>query len=317
MRGAATAALALALLAAPAAGLDVPYLSGRVVDLADLVPPAAEQELDARLAALERETGAQVVVLTVPTLEDEPLEDYAVRVAETWKLGRAGVDDGVLLLVAQRERGLRLEVGYGLEGKLPDITGKRILDERVVPRFRDGDFAGGIAAGVDAVAIAVRGGEPLPPAAPAAPLVSAPAAARLGLGVGVLLFLFPFTQAALFTRGGAGWFLGLFLTPFLTVFPAALFGVRALVVPALWLLLFPPLKLWIGRQQKKGRFGPRPRRSAPRSSGGWGGWGGWGGGAGGFGGGFGGGGSGGGWSSGGGFSGGGGSFGGGGASSRW
>jgi uncharacterized protein len=151
----------------PAAALEVPYLSGRVVDLAELIPPATEQELGTRLETLERETGAQVVVLTIPTLEDEPLEDYAVRVAETWSLGREGVDDGVLLLVAQQERGLRLEVGYGLEAKLPDITGKRILDERVVPRFRDGDFPGGIAAGIAAVEIAVRGGDPLPPAAPA------------------------------------------------------------------------------------------------------------------------------------------------------
>ena len=311
------AALVVAIAAAAAApravALEVPYLSGRVVDLAELLPPQAEQEIGARLEALERETGAQVVVLTVPTLEDEALEDFSVRVAETWKLGREGVDDGAMLLVAREERGLRLEVGYGLEPKLTDITGKRILDELVVPRFRDGDFAGGIAAGVDAVAEVVRGGDPLPPPAPPAPVFGAPGAARVGLGLGFLLFMLPFASAALFTRGGAGWFLWLFLTPFLALFPFALLGQRALVLPLLWLILFPPLKLWVARQQKKGRFASssptrRARSTWGRGLGG-GGFGGFGGGS------FGGGGfSGGG---GGGFSGGGGSFGGGGASSSW
>ena len=309
---AAAILLALAVLAgAPARALDVPYLSGRVVDLADLLPPASEEQIAQQLEALERETGAQVVVLTVPTLEDEPLEDYAVRVAETWKLGREGVDDGALLLVAQEERGLRLEVGYGLEPKLPDILGKRILDERVVPRFRDGDFPGGIAAGVDAVATAVRGGEPLPAPVPAAPGISAPSGARIGMGIGFLVFLLPFAHTALFSRGGSGWFLWLFLTPFLTLFPYAFLGKKALVLPLLWLIGYPPLKLWIARQQRKGRF-PSPSRTT-RSHGGWG--------RGLGGGGFGGGGFSGGSSSrgggGGGFSGGGGSFGGGGASSSW
>jgi uncharacterized protein len=311
----------LCLLAPTAAGaLDVPYLSGRVVDLAELLPPQAEQEIDATLAALERETGAQVAVLTIPTLGDEPLEDYAVRVAETWKLGREGVDDGVLLLVAQQERGLRLEVGYGLEPKLPDAIAKRILDERVVPRFRDGDFPGGIAAGVDAVAVAVRGGDPLPPPAPRSPGTAWPLAPRIGFGLGALVFLVPFASAALFTRGGGGWFLWLFLTPFLAIFPYFLLGPRALLLALAWLVGFPPLKLWIARQQKKGRLGGGASKG--RGPGGWGGWGGFGGfgGMGGMGGrgwssrggGFGGGGFGGG-----GFSGGGGSFGGGGASSRW
>ena len=145
-------AVACVVVAARAAhALDVPYLSGRVVDTADLLPPADEQRIAARLETLERETGAQVVVLTVPTLGGNPLEDYALKVAETWKLGRKGVDDGVVFLVARDEHALRLEVGYGLEGKLPDITGKRILDELVVPRFRQGDFAGGVEAGIDAI----------------------------------------------------------------------------------------------------------------------------------------------------------------------
>jgi uncharacterized protein len=233
-------ALVLALApATPAAALEVPFLSGRVVDLAELLPPATEQELDGRLAELESETGAQVVVLTVPTLEGEVLEDYAGRVAGTWKLGREGIDDGVLLLVAREERGLRLEVGYGLEGKIPDITGKRILDELVVPRFRDGDFPGGIAAGVDAVATAVQGGEPLPPPVPAAPGLVASLAGRSVVGAGLLLFFFPFAASALFTRGGAGWFQWLFLIPFLAIFPFAFLGRPGLVVIVLWLVVFP------------------------------------------------------------------------------
>ena len=293
--------------AAPARALDVPFLSGRVVDLADLLPPDAEASLATKLEALEKETGAQVVVLTVPTLEGDPLEDFAVRVAQTWQLGREGVDDGALFLVAQQERGLRIEVGYGLEPKLTDITTKRLLDEIVVPRFRAGDFPGGIAAGVDAVATVVRGGDPLPPPQPAAStdLLARDPAGKLFFVVVFALFGVPFVLSALNTRGCAGWFLWLILSPFVSFLPYQLFGRLGLVAPLLWLVGFPILKVILDRR-------PEPPASRRRRGGGWiigpGGFGGGGfsGGGGGF--------SGGG---GGGFSGGGGSFGGGGASSSW
>ena len=150
--------LVLALLAgAPAAALEVPYLSGRVVDEAEILGAEAETNLTRTLEELERATGAQVAVLTVPGLEDEALEDFSMRVAETWKLGGAERDDGVLLLIARDDRKMRLEVGYGLEGQIPDILAGRILDNMVRPRFRAGDFEGGVTAGVDAVAALIRG----------------------------------------------------------------------------------------------------------------------------------------------------------------
>ena len=300
--------------AAATHAVDVPYLSGRVVDNADLLTPDAEQRIAARLETLERETGAQVVVLTVPTLDGNPLEDYALKVVETWKLGRKGVDDGALFLVAREERSVRIEVGYGLESKLPDITGKRIIDELVVPRFRDGDFAGGVEAGLDAIEKGVRGGDPLPPPPSRGLGDGSPAPGRLLLGVVFLLFVTPFAMAALYTSGPGGWLAYAILTPFIAVFPLATFGTAGLAAPLLWLIGFPFLRRYVQRELKRGGR-PTPVTRRDRRTGGWwgtgGGWGGFGGGLGG--GGFGGGGFGGG----GGFSGGGGSFGGGGASGRW
>jgi uncharacterized protein len=145
--------------------LEVPFLSGRVNDQASLLDSAAVQRIEASLASLEAETGAQVVVLTIPSLDGEVLEDFSIRVVEQWKLGRAGVDDGVLLLVARDDRKLRIEVGYGLEGALPDVVARRIIDEIIVPEFRNGDFEGGIEAGVAALAGVVRGEELPPPPA--------------------------------------------------------------------------------------------------------------------------------------------------------
>jgi len=322
LRTLVVAAVFAVAMAAATYALDVPYLSGRVVDGAAMLAPADEQRIAARLEKLERETGAQVVVLTVPTLDGNPVEDYALKVAETWKLGRKGVDDGVVFLIAREEHALRFEVGYGLESKLPDITCKRILDELVVPRLREGDFAGGVEAGIDAVEKAVRGGDPLPPPKPRAFGGGSPFASpsRMLMGIVSLLFVIPFASSALYTSGPGGWVLYGILTPFLAVFPTATFGLPGLIVPLLWLVGFPILRHRIQRAGGRGLKGrPQPAR---RGSGWWGSGGGWGGFGGGLGGGgFGGGGFGGGGFSGGGggggFSGGGGSFGGGGASSHW
>lgn len=139
--------------------LEVPFLEGRVNDLAGMLDETVEARIEEKLATLERETGSQVAVLTLPSLEGENLEDFSIRVVDTWKLGREGIDDGVLLLVARDERQLRLEVGYGLEGALPDATARRIVDNVIVARFREGDVAGGIEAGVDAVLQVARGEE--------------------------------------------------------------------------------------------------------------------------------------------------------------
>lgn len=155
-------ALAALLLLAGAVGAEVAIPPpARVTDLTGTLPAARQQALRDQLEAFEKRKGSQVAVLLVPTTQPEVIEQYALRVAEQWKVGRKGIDDGALLVVAKDDRALRIEVGYGLEGALNDATAKRIIDEIVVPKFRDGDFAGGVEAGVDRI-LAVIDGEPLP-----------------------------------------------------------------------------------------------------------------------------------------------------------
>jgi uncharacterized protein len=143
------------------ANVPVPPLNAHVTDLTATLSPADKQALEGKLAALEQAKGAQIAVLIVAGTQPESIEQYSLRVAEAWKLGRKGVDDGALLLVAKDEHALRIEVGYGLEGAIPDALAKRIIAEIIVPRFKAGDFAGGIDAGVDAL-IKLARGEPLP-----------------------------------------------------------------------------------------------------------------------------------------------------------
>jgi uncharacterized protein len=169
MRGpAVTRALAACLVlvawaGAPAARAEVavPPLERRVTDLASLLTAEQRDALERRLADFEAARGSQVAILIVPTTSPEDIAAYSIRVAEAWKLGRKGVDDGVLLLVATEDRALRLEVGYGLEGALPDAIAKRIVADVFTPHFRNGDFYGGLNAGVDAI-LGVIEGEPLP-----------------------------------------------------------------------------------------------------------------------------------------------------------
>ncbi len=146
---------------AAVAEVEVPALKARVTDLTGTLTAEQSAALESRLAAFEAKKGSQVAVLIVPTTEPETIEQYGIRVAEQWKLGRKGVDDGALLLVARNDRTLRIEVGYGLEGALNDATSKRIIEEIIIPRFKAGDFYGGISAGVDAM-LGVIQGEPLP-----------------------------------------------------------------------------------------------------------------------------------------------------------
>jgi uncharacterized protein len=146
---------------AAAADVAVPPLSGRVVDQTGTLSAGDISSLTQTLKDLEARKGSQVAVLIVPTTAPETIEQYSIRVAEAWKIGRKKIDDGALLVVAKDDRHLRIEVGYGLEGALTDVTSKRIIDEIIVPKFRSGDFAGGIAAGVARI-VAVINGEPLP-----------------------------------------------------------------------------------------------------------------------------------------------------------
>lgn len=144
-----------------AAALDVPPLRGRVNDYANVMSREQAQSLESRLEQFERETGHQVAVLTVRSLEGEDIEGFSIRVAESWQIGKKGFDNGVILVVAVQDRRLRLEVGYGLEGILPDATAKTITSNYIVPRFREQDYAGGILAGIDAVLKVIKN-EPLP-----------------------------------------------------------------------------------------------------------------------------------------------------------
>lgn len=145
----------------------IPPLAARVTDLTGTLTQEQRQALEHKLANLEQAKGSQIAVLLVPTTQPETIEQYALRVAEHWKLGRKGVDDGVLLLVAKEDRRLRIEVGYGLEGAIPDAVAKRIIEEIILPRFRGGDFAAGIEAGVEAL-VSLVSGEPLPAPQPPA-----------------------------------------------------------------------------------------------------------------------------------------------------
>jgi uncharacterized protein len=146
----------------PAAPLHaVPALEARVTDLTGTLGASDSALLESELALLERETGSQVVILLVDSTRPEAIEQYAIRVAEAWKLGRGGVDDGVLILVALDDRRIRIEVGYGLEGVLPDARTNRIIDRAIAPHFAEGRIADGLAAGTAAIADAVRG-EALP-----------------------------------------------------------------------------------------------------------------------------------------------------------
>jgi uncharacterized protein len=143
------------------ADVAVPPLSGRVVDQTGTLSTSDIASLTQKLKDLETRKGSQVAVLIVPTTAPETIEQFSIRAAEAWKIGRRKIDDGALFVVAKDDRKLRIEVGYGLEGALTDVTASRIINEIVVPKFRSGDFAGGIMAGVDRI-IAVIDGEKLP-----------------------------------------------------------------------------------------------------------------------------------------------------------
>jgi uncharacterized protein len=163
MRAARAVLLALFLGWAFAAAADVavPQLTGRVVDQTGTLSSGDIAFLNQKLRDFENRKGSQVAVLIVPTTQPETIEQFSIRVAEAWKIGRKKIDDGAILVVAKNDRHLRIEVGYGLEGALTDVTSRRIIDEVITPKFRTGDFAGGIADGADRI-IRVIDGEPLP-----------------------------------------------------------------------------------------------------------------------------------------------------------
>jgi uncharacterized protein len=246
----------------------VPELSRRVTDLTATLAPGQAAALEGRLGAFEAQKGSQIAVLIVPTTQPEDIAQFGIRVAEQWKIGRAKIDDGVILIVAKDDRKLRLEVGYGLEGALPDAIAKRVIAETITPYFKAGDYYGGIDAGVTQLMRLIEG-EPLP----------APAPASSDSGDGDAPFI-------ILVVGGlvAGWLLSLLMSRPAAGGIAALGSgaVGALLLGLTPVLLFIAVFVFIG---VAGGF----RHGGGWSSGGGGGFGGgggsWGGGGGGFGGG--------------------------------
>lgn len=286
-----TFALCLAGTARAQALQPIPKLEARVTDLTGTLTAQQQAALESRLAEFEARKGSQIAVLIVPTTQPEEIEQYSIRVADQWKLGRAKQDDGALLLVALQDRKMRIEVGRGLEGALTDLVSRRIIADTITPLFKQGDFAGGIGAGVEQM-IKVVDGEPLPPPDPGwsggkdlgnlLPFLFV----AVFIGSVVLRAILGRLFGSLATGGLAGWLV--WLTTTVLGLSVGL-GVAA--------FLFSLVMSSLG----SGRWSSSPHR---------GGWGGGGFGGGGFGGGgFGGGG--------GGFGGGGGSFGGGGSSGGW
>lgn len=139
----------------------IPPLTQRVTDLTSTLTAEQQAGLEARLQAFEQQKGSQIAILIVPTTQPEDIAQYSIRVVEAWKLGREKQDDGVLILLAKNDRKMRIEVGYGLEGAIPDVTTKRIISDVMAPYFRQGDFYGGLNAAVERIA-ALIDGEALP-----------------------------------------------------------------------------------------------------------------------------------------------------------
>lgn len=265
----------------------VPTLTRHVTDLTGTLTAQQVDQLDAQLTDLEKRKGAQLVVLMVSTTQPDDIDDYSLRVAEANKLGRHGVDDGVLLFIAKNDRQVRIEVGYGLEGAIPDAACARIIREYMAPKFRDNDYAGGIGDAITALTQLING-EPLPPPVHGGELE------RRGPDLQGVFFLALFALIVLrgmfgrtpaFIRAPLG---GVVIGGLLWMLASVGVAVLGAILGAFFMLLPSGAGRFIG-------------------GGGWGG-GGWGGGGFRGGGGFGGGG---------GFSGGGGSFGGGGASGSW
>jgi uncharacterized protein len=255
--------LMVALPAQAVRAVEVPYLTGRVTDNAEILSAETRKTLGEQLAAHERATTNQIAVLTVPSIGDASIEEYALEVFNTWKLGRADKDNGVLIVIAPNEHRMRIEVGYGLEGPLTDLLAGRIIRELMTPRFKAGDYDQGVADGVHAVIAALEGTlTDLPPPTGTAVqdnsgggsgdgFLSGP---DLGWPERILMGGFIFGIIGLFTgigllTPGAGWFLYFFLIPFWAMFPVIVIGTTGtLWVFGTYLISYPVLKLIISRR---------------------------------------------------------------------
>jgi len=241
-----------------AGAADIPFLTGRVNDHAGILSEQTRSGLSEQLKAHEERTTNQVVILTMVSLQGENIEDYSNRVFNEWKLGQADLDNGILILVVPDERRMRIEVGYGLEGVMTDLLTGRIIREIITPRFRKGDFDGGITEGALAV-LKVLEGQELPGTGdfdeasdfPDLSEFSGLEGPDMSWAMRILLGAFIFGIIGLFTivgimTPGFGWFLYLFLIPFWATFPIIVVGTRGtLVIFLVYLLGYPIVKLYI------------------------------------------------------------------------
>lgn len=308
-------AFALFFLAQASYATEIPFLTGRVTDNAQILSPDTQRIITEALKAHEDKTGNQVAVLTIPSLEGEGIEEYALNVFNGWKLGQKGKDNGILLVVAPNERRMRIEVGYGLEGTMTDGKAGSIIRNVITPPFKQGDYNSGISEGVTSIISVLEGGQ--------VPDTSGETEEKSKISSGlniesdlsiverILFGAFIFGIIGLFTvigilTPGVGWFLYFFLIPFWAMFPIVVLGTQgAFYLLIIYLIGFPLAKIilkntaWYQKAQKDLRTkGKASIGGFVLTSGG----------------------SGGSWSSGssgGGFSGGGGSSGGGGASGSW
>ena len=281
------------------AQIPVPQLWGiRVHDEARILAQATVDKLEKELKVYEDSTSNQIAILTISSLDDEPIESYSLRVVEAWKLGTEGKDNGVLLLIAVDDHKMRIETGYGLEGVLTDAMCSRIIRNEIAPAFRQNQYDEGVVNGVRAIIAAIGGeystedndGE-----------IELDTKGRILIGLFIFGVLGIFTFLALFVPGCGGWFLYAFLIPFYAVFPMVVLGSgAALGVAVAYIIGFPILKLILGKTDWGTKMAKKMKTSGGRG-GGWSSGSGWSGGGG----------------SSGGFSGGGGSFGGGGSSGSW
>jgi uncharacterized protein len=257
----AAATLVLALIAPVTSALDVPYMTGRVVDNAEILSQNARRQIEAKIREHEDRTTNQIAVLTVPSLRGETVEQFATAVFDAWKLGQKDKDNGVLVLVSPAERRLRIEVGYGLEGTLTDVAASRIIRNVITPRFKDGNYDGGLIEGTNAIVAQLEGTAAAPadaaaPAAPSAKSVSgfnieAPAMPwyqRVLFGAFIFGIIGLFTVIGVMTPG-VGWFLYLFLIPFWAMFPIIVVGSKgAFALLVMYLIAYPVAKLVLSRQ---------------------------------------------------------------------
>jgi uncharacterized protein len=242
------------LVASIAMAADIPYLTGRVTDNAQILSTETRRSLTESLREHESRTGNQIAVLTIPSLNGESIEEYAVDVFNAWKLGQKDKDNGILIIVVPNDRRMRIEVGYGLEDTMTDLMAGRIIQHVMTPKFKNGDFDGGITDGARAVMEVLEGGTlPLTDVdqgssskksnfkdfeEPDLPIIP-----RILIGTFIFSIIGMFTVIGILTPG-AGWFLYFFLIPFWAMFPIVILGTKgAFICLVTYLIVFPSAKL--------------------------------------------------------------------------